>query len=97
MTSSGFDHAYWESGFLRLLEEASSRGFNWNDGIIRSLFDAGEWALALDELAAAYLKNIKQSPNDILDLFEGLATSMDIVPGDEYEAVAKLRALPRRA
>jgi hypothetical protein len=96
MTGSGFNYTYWDSGFLRLFDEASSRGFEWNKDIIQSLFDAEECALALDELAAAYLNNAKQFPSDILNLFDDLATRIGIVDGDEYDSVAELRALPRQ-
>jgi hypothetical protein len=96
MTGSGFDYTYWDSGLLRLSDEASSRGFKYQEDHIHTLIRVGEWALALDELAGAYLKNAQPIPNDILNLFEELATSMNMVPGDEYEAAAELRALPRQ-
>jgi hypothetical protein len=96
MTGSSFDYTYWESGILRIFDAAPLCGFTWDKRIVRSLIGAGEWGLALDEMAAAYLSNAKPIPNDILNLFEELATSMKMVPGDEYEAVAELLALPRQ-
>ena len=95
MTDSDFDYTYWESGLQRIFDAAVSNGFEWKDHV-RTMIYVGEWALALDEMAAAYLNNNIPIQNDILNLFEELATSMKMVPGDEYEAVAELRALSRQ-
>ena len=96
MTGWGFDYKYVRSGLLRLCDEASSRGFKWQEDHVHTLIRVGEYSLALDDLAAAYLENTKQISNDILNVFDDLAARMGIVAGDEWEAVAELRALPRQ-
>ncbi len=56
----------------------------------RKYIDAGEYGLALDDLAAIYLESKSPVRPEIFALFEKLAIKMKMQPGDEWRAVADI-------
>jgi len=94
MISSDTD-AGLKFGLVRIFDAATSTLDHWNKDHVDTLIDVGEYSLALDELASAYINSGKPVSQEISKLFEILATKMQMVPGDEYEGVAALRARAR--
>jgi hypothetical protein len=58
----------------------------------QEFIDVGEYGLALDGIACAYLDSGKTMPADMFHIFERLAVSMDLERDEEYDAVRKLLA-----
>lgn len=92
MTNQNFDARYVRSRLLHLFETASNAGFNWHKDHIWTLINVGEYSLALDEMAAAYINSDQVIPSEVFSTFGDLAAKMGMVHGDEWEAVANLRA-----
>ena len=61
----------------------------------RTFIRVGEYDLALDGIAAAYLDNKVEMPPDLFQVFERLAVMLDTEKDPEYAAVAELRARTR--
>lgn len=67
----------------------------WDHEQVRKYMDVGEYSLALDDLADAYLRSGESASADLLYRFEALATKMGMENDPEYQAVAELRARQR--
>ena len=80
-----------EPGLVRLHHAASRLG-GWRKDQNEKFIDVGEYALALDGVAYAYLDNNEPMPADLFEIFESLAVEMDMERDPEYAAVAELRA-----
>ena len=77
---------------LSLLNEAVA-GFDKRYVEQRQTFiRVGEYDLALDGIAAAYLDNKVEIPPDLFQVFEKLAVPLDTEKAPEYDSVAELRA-----
>lgn len=78
---------------LRTLYETASKYPGWYKYQAKDFIRVGEYALALDGIAYAYLNNNETMPDNIFDIFDRLADMMNLAADAEYEGVAKLRAL----
>lgn len=56
----------------------------------------GEYGLALDTIASAWLRGKAAMPAGLFRVLEGLAKNMELDSDPEYEAAAQLRALQAR-
>ena len=79
------------SGLLAL-HEAASLVDGWPKDDIATFIYVGEYTLALDSIAYAYLDSGKPMTNDQFRLFERLADLMAMDKDPEYQGVARLRA-----
>ena len=86
-----YDSDKVKSGLSFLYEEAS-RLDSWHKEHAEEFIRVGEYSLALDSIAYAYLLNDKPMPSDQLDVFNRLAVAMDLENDPEYDGVARLRA-----
>lgn len=77
---------------LTVLHKAASATDDWDGKQARTFIDVGEYGLALDEIAYAYLDSGRTMPPDMFETFEKLATMMDLAQDAEFEGVARLRA-----
>ncbi len=77
---------------LSALHKAASSIHDWDGKQGRTFIDVGEYGLALDEIAYAYLDAGRTMPPDMFETFEKLATMMDLAQDAELEGVARLRA-----
>jgi len=82
----------WIEAGLEKLYDASAMFAGVNRQQVREYIDVGEYGLALDDLADVHLKTGKPVPADIVQLFDALAMKMDVKQGDEWQAVAEIRA-----
>lgn len=57
---------------------------------VAELIYVGEYNLALDTIAAAYLSNNLRMPTDLFTIFDYLARVMDLENDSEFTAVAEL-------
>ncbi len=78
-----------ETGLEQLYKEILSNG-NVINSQIRQYIDAGEYGLALDDLADLYIETKNPLPSATLVLFDALATKMKMKSGDEWLAVAEI-------
>ena len=77
---------------LVALHQAASSIDSWDGKQGRTSIEVGEYGLALDEIAYAYLDSDKTVPTELLNIFERLASMMDLEKDPEYDGVARLRA-----
>lgn len=77
---------------LETLHRAASEIDGWDKQQVATFIQVGEWGLALDDIAYAYLKTGFAMPADLFLLFEKLAVEMEMEGDEDYEAVAQLRA-----
>jgi hypothetical protein len=77
---------------LMILYETASRLDGWHKDQAHEFIRVGEYSLALDSIAYAYLNNGKSMSADQFQLFDKLATIMELDGDPEYEGVARLRA-----
>lgn len=77
---------------LTALHNAASAADGWDGLQARTFIDVGEYGLALDEIAYAYLDSGETMPLEVFQTFEKLATMMDLAQDAEFEGVARLRA-----
>jgi len=77
---------------LTALHKAASAIDDWDGKQGRTFIDVGEYGLALDEIAYAYLDADRTMPPEMFKTFEKLATMMDLAQDAELEGVAKLQA-----
>jgi hypothetical protein len=82
---------------LSKLYRAASNLDGWNKEQALEFINVGEYGLALDGIAYAYLVNGKNMPADLFRIFDKLAVSMDMEGDEEFEGVARLRAGSRHA
>ena len=77
---------------LASLQKIASATGGWDGKHARIFINVGEYGLALDEIAYAYLNSGRTMPPDMFETFEKLATMMDLAQDAEFEGVARLRA-----
>ncbi len=77
---------------LAALHKVASATDNWDGKQARTFIGVGEYGLALDEIAYAYLDSGRTMPPDMFETFEKLATMMDLAQDAEFEGIARLRA-----
>ena len=77
---------------LNSLHNAASATDGWDGKQARTFINVGEYGLALDEIAYAYLDSGKTMPPDMFETFEKLAAMMGLAQDAEFEGVARLRA-----
>ncbi|GAC1340461.1 MAG: hypothetical protein NVS2B1_00130 [Bradyrhizobium sp.] len=53
--------------------------------------EVGEYSLALDTIASAYLSNNLRMPTELFAIFDHLAQVMELDSDPEFDGVAKLR------
>ena len=58
---------------------------------IRKYIDVGEYGLALDGIADVYMTSNVSMPLALFELFDKLATDMDLASDPEYSGVADFR------
>ena len=76
---------------LQILYEAASALDGWHKDQAEDFIKVGEYGLALDGIAYAYLVNKVTMPARLFGLFEELAVSMGLDRDPEFDGVAKLR------
>jgi len=64
----------------------------WNKQHADEFIQVGEYALALDSMAYAYLENNMPMAPDQFEIFDKLAAAMELEKDPEYDGVATLRA-----
>ena len=79
---------------LVTLYRAAPKVDDWDKNMVEEFIRVGEWELALDEIAGAYLESSAVMPADLFEIFEKLAVEMNIEENDEglFEDVTELRA-----
>ena len=77
---------------LKILLDSASAFSGWQQEQARDFVRVGEYSLALDGIAYAYLVNNARMPAEHYALFNQLALRMGLDGDPEYEGVAKLRA-----
>ncbi len=77
---------------LSFLHRVASRLDGWNKDQADEFIRVGEYGLALDSIAYAYLVNNKLMPPDQFEMFDRLASAMELEKDPEYDGVARLRA-----
>jgi hypothetical protein len=77
---------------LAVLHEAASAIDGWDGNQGRTFIEVGEYGVALDEIAHAYLDARKTVPCEMFKTFEKLAMLMDLAQEAELDGVARLRA-----
>lgn len=86
-----YDGQKVRSDLLALYKTASHLD-GWNKEDADQYIKVGEYPLALDSVAYAYLENDTPMPNDQFAVFEDLAAMMQLEGDPEYDGVARLRA-----
>ena len=86
-----YDGQKVRSDLLALYKTASSLS-GWNNEHADQYIRVGEYPLALDSVAYAYLENDIPMPIDQFAIFEDLAAVMQLENDPEYDGVARLRA-----
>ena len=76
---------------LQTLHRATSALEGWNGQQSATFIRVGEYGLALDEIAYAYLDGKVAMPAKLFQLFEELSVSMALGSNPEFEGVARLR------
>ncbi len=82
---------------LLTLHQAASTIDGRQKGHSETFIRVGEYGLALDEIAYAYLNNHKTMPAELFKIFEKLAIAMDLESDQEFEGVASLRKAQARS
>ena len=77
---------------LETIYYAVSEIDDWDKNQTVTFIKVGEYGLALDEIAYAYLNSATPMPGHLFRIFERLAVEMGMESGEEYEDVAQLRA-----
>ena len=92
MPLSLHDEDFIESG-LETLCKSIVRPSDPGYGDVKQFIYVHEFGLALDLLAHIQLKSGKLPSSDTRELFEALALKMGMEEGDEWQGVAKFRAV----
>ena len=74
---------------LETLSQAAFSVDTTHQDSINTFIYVGEYGLAMEGIADAYLKGNVRMPTDLFQMFEKLATLMDLNSDPEYEAVAE--------
>ena len=77
---------------LEALYYAASEIEGWDKNQAATFIRVGEYGLALEEIAYAYLNSATPMPGHLFQIFERLAVQMELEGDEEYEDVAQLRA-----
>jgi len=77
---------------LETLYYAASEIDDWDRNQTATFIRVGEYGLALDEIAYAYLDSATPMPGHLFRIFERLAVEMEMEGDAEYADVAQLRA-----
>lgn len=77
---------------LLVLCKAASHLSGWDKEHADQYIRVGEYPLALDSVAYAYLENDTPMPIDQFSIFEELAAVTQLEDDPEYDGVARLRA-----
>ena len=77
---------------LSILYEAVRKLNGWHNDLADEYIRVGEYALALDSIAYAYLNNNIPMPPDQFKVLDRLATSMKLEKDPEYDGVIRIRA-----
>lgn len=77
---------------LNILYESASKIDDWDKDLAEEFIRVGEYGLALDEIAYAYLNSGTAMPTDLFEVFERLAVAMRMEGKEDFEDVAQLRA-----
>lgn len=77
---------------LAALFDAAPVFEGWNPKQTRTYIRVGEYSLALDDLAHAFLDSGKTISPEHFQLFETLAAQMEMETNPEFQGVARLRA-----
>ena len=77
---------------LEALYYAASEIDDWDRNQTATFIRVGEYGLALDEIAYAYLNSATPMPGHLFRIFEKLAVDMEMEGDEEYKDVAQLRA-----
>lgn len=92
------DHSVQEiRSDLSLLYKTASHLGGWNKEHADEFIRVGEYALALDSVAYAYLENNIPMAPDQFEIFDKLAAAMELEKDPEYDGVARLRAQAKAA
>jgi hypothetical protein len=86
-----YDAQKVRSDLLALCKSASHLS-GWNKEDADQYIRVGEYPLALDSVAYAYLENDTPMPDDRFAMFVNLAAMMQLEGDPEYDGVARLRA-----
>jgi hypothetical protein len=76
---------------LKRLHQAASAFQGWHKDQAEEFIKVGEYGLALDGIAYAYLNNKVTMPATLFQLFDQLAVTMELDCDPEFDGVAKLR------
>lgn len=82
---------------LSVLYKTASHLGGWNKKHADEFIRVGEYAFALDSVAYAYLENNIPMTPDQFEIFDKLATAMELEKDPEYDGVARLRAQAKEA
>ena len=85
-----FDYQVVRTG-LETLHRAASPLAGYFEDQAAEFIKVGEYSLALDTIADAYLNNKVRMPANLFIIFEDLAKAMELDGDPEFDAVAKLR------
>lgn len=77
---------------LEILYYAASEIDDWDRDLAEEFIRVGEYGLALDEIAYAYLNSATPMPAHLFQIFERLAVEMEMEGDEDFEDVALLRA-----
>lgn len=86
-----FDYQVVKNDLEKLHQEASPLEGYFKEQAAEFI-DVGEYSLALDTIASAYLSNNLRMPADLFAIFDHLAQVMELGNDPEFDGVAKLRA-----
>ena len=75
---------------LTILHKAASVYNGWQKEQANTFIRVGEYGLALDSIAYAYLSNHVPMPSDSYQLFENLVSTMDLDNDPELQGVTNL-------
>ena len=76
---------------LETLYYATSEIDNWDKDLAAEFIRVGEYGLALDEIAYAYLNSATPMSARLFQIFERLAVEMEMEGDEDFEGVAQLR------
>ncbi len=87
-----FDYETARQG-LRVLHQAALALGGWQGEQSETFIRVGEYGLALDEIAYAYLDSKVAMPEKLFQIFDELAVSMELDSDPEFDGVAQLRKM----
>ena len=75
---------------VETLHRATSSIKNYDKDQVETFINVGEYGLALDTVAWAYIENKLEISADLFEIFEKLVGMMDLLSDPEYDSVAEL-------